>query len=440
MDERLAAILGFPAELTAYQRWLDAQRAHEGGARDYLFADDKPRFEPRRGDVVVAMPGLELRKHRQGTRIAAKGASIDVDVPLRDAERICQAMDGARCLLEVRFVAGVSQEIFARFLRVTFGLLVLAPEAVGALEAQLPGVELVRFAASPYCIERAYWENMIAVRKHFDAATLEDDARFVAHLRALHVIALMGERLDSFYKPASPVADHTVAPSRFHDEPVELRETTYGTLFLSGLRVKAPLLGGAAYHQALCRDLGEPQALEGTAEIDDALPWGHIVLARSERDDAMARWFVPPRPIRPAHLTALREALGRAWQASGDEVLPHLACFHQDWVRLHPFGCANQSLAMNLVNAVLARSHGAGIPHLILDHIALRLGRASYAEAFRRAVAAHAVPAADAATRLLILLERKQRSNAVIARLAAGEGIDDEDGARWALLSGIRRV
>ena len=34
-----------------------------------------------------------------------------------------------------------------------------------------------------------------------------------------------------------------------------------------------------------------------------------------------------------------------------------------------------------------------------------------------------------------ILLERKHRSNAVIARLAAGEPIDDADGARWALLN-----
>ncbi len=434
MDDRIAAILGFPAELLAYQRWLDGQRA-QGGARDYLFADDKPRFEPRRGDVVVALPDVVLRKQRHGTRLTAQGASIDVDVPLRDAERIYEAIDGTRCLLEVRFVAGVSQEMFGRFLRATFGRLVLAPAAVAALDAELSGVELVRFAAPPYCIERAYWENMIAVRRRFDDAVLDDDAHFVTHLRELHVVALMGERLDSFYKPASPAADREVLPGALHDQPVELRDTAYGTLFLSGLRVKAPLLGGAAYHRALCRDLGEPDALDGTAVLDDPLPWGRIVVARSERDDDPARWFVPPRPIQPAHFTALREALHEALRASGDEVLAPLARFHQSWVRLHPFGCCNQSLAMNLVNAVLAQSHGAGIPHLILDHLALRLGRASYAEAFRRAVAAHVVPAADAATRLAILIERKHRSNRVIARLAAGEAAGDDDGARWALLS-----
>jgi hypothetical protein len=438
MDDRLQAILAFPAELLDYQRWLDAQRAKPRGARDYLFSEDKPRFEPRRGDVVRALAGLEVSKRKKGARLAAAAlaVSIDVDVAPRDAERLLAAIDGERCLLEVRFVAGVSQEVLARFLRATFGSVVLAPAAVSQLDAALSGVEIVRFAAPPYCIERAYWENMIDVRRHIERAGVpQDDEAFVRFMRELHVIALLGARGDSFYKPASPVSDRTVSPGAFYRDAVHLKQTPIGMLFLDGPRVKMPLLGGEPYHRLLCRGLGDEQALDGACRLAGDLDWGRVVTARSERDDDFAAWFCPPRPMLPAHFGALREAYVAA-RAGAEDALTQLAHFHQYWVRLHPFHCANQSVAMNLVNAVLNETHGAGIPHLILDHLALRLSRAAYAEAFRRAVAAFAVVEADSGVRLAELLLRKHRSHALIHRIADGGSIDDDDAARWALLKG----
>jgi hypothetical protein len=86
-------------------------------------------------------------------------------------------------------------------------------------------------------------------------------------------------------------------------------------------------------------------------------------------------------------------AAALAASASGrlERVLAPLAEFHQRFVRLHPFRAANQSLAMNLVNRVLSRVCGAGVPHLLLDQLALRFSEAAYERQFACAVAAFAV-------------------------------------------------
>src|SRR5690606_37922556 len=120
-------------------------------------------------------------------------------------------------------------------------------------------------------------------------------------------------------------------------------------VFLDGPRVNAKLVGGEAYAARLFASLGDEAALAPRA-VCDPIPWGEIVIARSERDAGFGPWFCPPRPITEAHL----EALFDAWRA-GD-----WAGFHWRFVRLHPFRCGNQSLAMGLVNARLP----VGLPHL----------------------------------------------------------------------------
>jgi hypothetical protein len=93
---------------------------------------------------------------------------------------------------------------------------------------------------------------------------------------------------------------------------------------------------------------------------------------------------------------------------------------------------------MNLVNAVLCRSHGAGIPHLILDHLALRLSTRGYEKIFARAVSAWVVNDEDPVRRLAALRNRKTRSLSLIDRSKTGDlrslVTDDPDAARWALL------
>jgi hypothetical protein len=71
---------------------------------------------------------------------------------------------------------------------------------------------------------------------------------------------------------------------------------------------------------------------------------------------------------------------------------------------------------MNLVNGVLARSAGAGIPHLILDQLAHRFSEAAYRRLFALAVRGYAVTG-SALERHRKLQEKKARSFALIESL-----------------------
>lgn len=449
---RAAAIAAVPPQLSEYQRWLAALPRAAKGERDYLFSEPKLRFEPRKEDVAVAVPGLEVAGRGAEARLVCLQPRVDITVPGVSrslAERLLAAMDGKRRLLEVRWEAGVEQAVLARFLRAAFGRVIMAPEAVRALEGALSGMEITRYPGPPYGVDRSYWANMIDLRQWFEQHrdAFADTAAFAQLLRELHVIALMGRSLQSFYRPASPVADRLVAPGAwFLDEP-RLQPGTDTTLFLDGPRVNVSFMGRKGYYEALFASLEDTAALADERQlVEGGLDWGQVTVARSEKDEAPGPWFCPPRPITEGHLAWLGETLagGMAAAARGqaDEAIGAAAGFHHGFVRLHPFHCANQSLAMNLVGAVLARSHGAGIPHLILDHLALRLARAPYERVFRRAVAAFLLTEENPGRRLATLQERTQRSFAVIKQVSAARSADerraaidtDPDGVRWALL------
>ena len=450
---RCAAILASSHELIAYERWLDEQRRAQRGSRDYLFSEERPRFEPRRDDLVVRAAGLQVRDGRRGCRLVGDSPQVDIpiaDVSRRDAERVLRAIDGERCLLEVLWESGVDSGVLARFLKATFGLVVLAPAAVHALENRVSGVEITRFPCAPYGIERPYWENMAAVREHYDAVRHEarDAAQTLRMLRSLHVIAVMGRSLSSFYRPASPVSDRIVAPGALFTDAVRLRDTASGTLFFDGPRVNVSFVGGEGYHRALYESVGEPEALATERSFErDGVDWGRVVRARAEPDDRVGAWFIPPRPIVQAHVDVLHDAMFEASKASGEGdregTVRALARLHWAFVRLHPFHCANQSLVMSVINVHLAEAVGVGMPHLILDHLALRLSERGYGEAFGRAVRAFCVAEDDPMRRLATLLERKRRSYATIEKLSSlgtaterGEAIAaDPSAAQWALVT-----
>lgn len=442
-ENRIAAVLADSHELRAYERWLDEERgARARRPRDYLFTADRPRFEPRKDDVVVALPNLKAKRGAGGCRLLGQGIDVAVEgVTVDQATALLDAMDGKRCLLEVRSCAEVDADVTARFLRATFGRVVLAPQAVTALETKLSGVEIVRFPSAPYAVERGYWENMVAVRERARGeAPSHDD--FPTWLRSLHVVALMGPHLDRFYMPASPIADRVVAPGALFTSPSRTLETRSGTIYLDGPRVKVPLLGGEPYHRALAESVDDLEALAPTRHFvsSSGLDEGRLVTARSEREDEPTPMFLPPRPITLDHLEALRDALVATKESNDDALVEACARLHRLFVRLHPFHCANQSLAMNLVNAALVERLGAGIPHLLLDHLALRFGAEAYAGIFRRAVTSFGVPATHGAgPRLLELQQRKARSFAVIEALAGGAPAAnvrdaDPEAWRWALL------
>ncbi len=476
-EMQLQAILAVPPALAQYECWVQ-QSPRPSTNRDYLFSEPRPRFEPRKHDVLVCMPGLEVVDGKAGAlvRCAQPAVQLEVDgVVASDVRRLLRCMDGSRCLLEALWDSDTKPEALAAVLRSTFGRVVFAPSAVEALENRLSGTEIVRFPCPPYAIERAYWENMADVRERLlqsESALGLGIQRFVELLRELHVVTVMGRNLDSFYRPASPGADRMVGPGQLlleaprckkrssardsagqgtHNGPYHAAHTKSGSgasryVFLDGPRVNVSLVGGDAWHVAVSSSLGDAEALgaERTFE-EDQLSFGRFVLARADKDDRDAPWFLPPRPILDAHFDWLLTHYLTAWRAADSEretAIAHLARFHQGFVRLHPFHCANQSLAMNMVNAVLARAVGGGIPHLLLDVFALRLSADAYEKLFRRAVRSYVIVDRSAAHRLETLLRRHARASALIQKLHEASGpadvtarIDaDREGASWALV------
>jgi len=75
---------------------------------------------------------------------------------------------------------------------------------------------------------------------------------------------------------------------------------------------------------------------------------------------------------------------------------------------------------MNLVNSVLARVTGAGMPHLVLDHLALRWSNAAYRRLFALAADVWCISGAPA-QRLARLLAMKRDYFALVAQLTTAE-------------------
>ena len=454
-QQRCSQILGFPPELLAYQRWLDVERA-KPRQRDYLFSEAQQRFEPRKEDVVIPLPGLHVDSKKGRCQLRAESLAAPIELPgfkPRDAQKVLASFDGNRCLAEARWEAGVEAQIFSQFLRLTFGLVTFAPSAVAELEYIIPCTEITRFPCAPYAIERSYWSNMADVRTYAESADIVSDmldgiGSFERRLREMHVLALMGRSLGSFYKPASPVSDDVVAPGVLYLDTARIREGVAGTVFLDGPRANVSFVGGEGYHRAIYASLGDEEAMASDRVFErDGLSWGRCIWARSHRDEHPGSWFCPPRPVSDGHFELMLSLLRAGYRAAGEgdakEAVRSVAGFHQAFVRLHPFHCANQCIAMNLANMVLRRACGSGIPHLLLDHFALRMSESAYERLFARAVREYATGATDPATRLKAYMDKKTRSFAIIqllgkARTSAEVAAivnNDTDGAKFALIS-----
>jgi len=397
----------------------------------YLFDVERPRFECRADDVLVKIDDLALAP---GDRVHSEiaGATVAIHgVPRRALERVLSAIDGRRTLGQVEASSGVASSELHAVLEACFGVVIFAPLAIERLERALSGTEITRFAGSPYEIVRSYWQNMIAVRAEcgrLDQA-LADAERFRDFLRALNAMALTGADGKTPYTPASPISRKRMAPGALLETVPETRVTAEGTIFVSGPRVNVKLIGGELYHRVLYERAGDPGALDAEREVVmDGLAWGRVVRARAVNEPDFGDWFCPPRPLDIRHFEMLRASLAAALEAAGSaassDATRASARFHWQFVRLHPFHCANQSVAMNLVNFVLSRALGAGIPHSILDQLALRLDARAYENVFGTATAAYALPGAGPVTRYRELRARKLRAFALIERIGRAPSLE----------------
>lgn len=435
---RVDAIIGLPGPPSDYEAFLArTPNSHE----DYLFSARVVRFGARGSDRVVGPRDLALRAANGGVELASAslGGALRVDgVEEQVLKKLVALFDGERTLSDVRLAAGGKLPELDRLLTAAFGRVLFAPFALSELESRISGTELTRFVGTPYEIERSYWENMRDVRAlSADAlSSARDTQSFVRALQRLHVITLLGESLGNFYRPASRTSALGVQPGALYVS--ETRSERHGeeTLLLEGPRVGVPFVGGFTYHALVCAH--DPAALEPEREVRDeqGLSWGRVVRGRAAHESERRAWFLPPRPIEEAHLTALYAAYCEARRAADAKtdlaaLRRALARFHFRFVRLHPFRCANQSLCMNLTNGLMLDGAGTTMPHGLLDQFALRLDESAYEIVFERA-AKRAPPTSNPAERwsklqrdtldVYALIQRLQKTADLGAARALCEG------------------
>ncbi len=415
--------MAVPAELLAYQRFVEQSPVDPGA---YSFHEARPRFEARPQDHLVALPGLTSQRRK--TEVGWFHADTNSFWPLRSlslaqAEALRLCLDGSRCLPAVEAELALTSEQLDHVLARTFGRVVLAPNAVNELEQRLSSAELVRLPASPYTLVRSYWDNCCDADElaaaQFDA--LLSPQEFELTLRRLHSVLLLGASGRSFYRPASPIARRHIAPGRWYQLETRIEPGSPTSWLLEGPRVSAPRVGGDEYFSAIVNSVDDPEALasERAAVTLEGLNWGRLVRARARGDHSAGDWFVPPRPITSEHLVSLRQCLRAAAAAPAHEVAAELARWHYRFIRLHPFSCGNQSLAMLLANHVLRQASGRGIPHLMLDQFALRLLEPAYQRLFQRAVHAWQLPALAGGELASERIRLRAASDGLIAHLAS---------------------
>ena len=265
-NDNLQKIVSSPEEASEYERWAERRsRSGSASAEDYLFAEEVSRFDVAPDDMLVAADDIRISRKGRGVSLGSEQAAAQVkldDVSESSVRRILTAIDGERTVSELEQLAGVQPREVAALLKVAFGVLVFAPVAVASLERQLSGIEITRFPGSPYEIVRPYWQNMISVRNR--APSLEEASGSVEQtwnrLRELHVLALMGEDRATYYQPSSRISAKGIGPGALLESSSQTADTPDGTLFLSGPRVNASLIGGELYHRTLYTLLDDPKA------------------------------------------------------------------------------------------------------------------------------------------------------------------------------------
>jgi hypothetical protein len=425
----LQEILDIPWVLMDYQNWLE--KAPPPADDDYLFARSRIRFEPSDDDRLVLLDSTNVVEHDGWVGVQISDRLPPIAVPSLKSDTLKALLNALRqrpLLVELPFVANVPSHDCDELIRLGFGRFIFAPDAFATLEQHAAASEIVRFPASPYEIVRNYWQNVGQLSTEVSAKinTPSDCASFETFLRACHVKLLLGADFNTYYRPSSPIARTRVMPGALYTRQTRLVTTPSGVYIIDGPRINATPVGGATYHRLLRKSLrteGVQQALQNTGYGNEN--WGAVIIARSRGDARDAEWFVPPRPMGSRHFELLWKSWSRALAAANEQAfgaaISELGGFHWLFVRLHPFACANQSLAFTLVNCVLKRLLGCGIPQLILDQVALRHGYPEYTRLFGRAVTFWQTKAENGLERQKERIQKRQALDHCIAAIASAK-------------------
>jgi hypothetical protein len=231
----------------------------------------------------------------------------------------------------------------------------------------------------------------------------------------------------SFYLPASLLGRKRPEPGRFYEVATGVDRRGSEAILTSGARVSVPLLGGVHYWELLSESVSDAAALGERQLAEGGVPLGEVLRARSAEESQARPWFLPPRPLRSEHFDGLLAALRQARAAEDARDVPAalraLGAFHYRFVRVHPLPSANQSLSMSFVNAALQRLFGVGIPHLLLDQLALRFELSAYQKLFMRAARTWAAPWPNVTERMRHLLRMTKMLNELVSALAGAASL-----------------
>lgn len=433
-----------------YQAFVEAE-ARAATADGYLFDAPRCRFVPEPADELRAPAGAVVVRTAGGAAVQLPGGA-SLSIPGISFDRLRSAFARLPCTYS-RLALELGPDV-AKLMEQAFSRVLFAPAAVAELESAQPSLEIVRFPGSPYEIVRAYWQNSIAVRQRIVGRGLPESPEALRTLLLeLHELLLLGEAREvgrrSFYLPASQLGRKRPTPGSFYEAPSVVERRGAETILVGGARVGVPLIGGARYWDLLSESVADPAALADERAFEyDGLALGRVVRARAEDEAVASSWFLPPRPLTARHFAALWQELraAQAAEAGGDvpALLAALSSFHFHFVRIHPLPSGNQSLSMSFVNAALDRVLGIGIPHLLLDQLALRFGLAAYQRFFARAVKSYSAPWPDPSERLRYLVRLRNELNAFVTQLGSAASLlearalvgSDPHGAALALLAG----
>lgn len=404
-------ILQLPVNYFRYLEWhkhptQQAKRVRRTLAEG-LFEIHEPRFELCLDDIPELAAKVRTRAIGRYTLVESEYGEIVLEDQAKEVERILEYIDGSSTfseLLESGHLAKPMESDKEKVLdtiNCMLGIAIVLPSAVKSLELVIPGISIGRFPLSPYHIVRVYWENMKNVRAELELSCFKRSPNeLVEQLRRLHLITLMGSELISFYKPQSQVSDVAVWPGHFRTENVHI---PLPNEFMAYLKMVAFSLGITLTDQFAVR------------WEEGGLDWG---AGKILADKIVYR--PPPAPFigQVEQLCSMLTALpSSVTDDNSADAISVLAAFHQRFAQLHPFACANQSVAMNIVNFFLSKWFNTCIPHLYLDMVALFVSPDNYSRYFSRAVKFYSLKNNEAQDIYPEFKIRSKRMNQFIPRL-----------------------
>ncbi len=377
-------ILKLPINYLRYLEWhkrIDLQ-SKKVASPLFGFPTPHPRFEFMEDDIPKLTPGLQLKAIGTYTLVNSEYGETILELDYKVLSSIIDLIDGSSKADElIRRAMQQNLVVDIENINKLIGIAIILPDVIEELELAIPGISIVRSPFSPYQILRNYWKNMIDVRRKIEVSLSKNNQNeLLEQIRSFHIITLMGSNLRTFYKPDSGVSDFSVCPGHFRNGETHV---------ICGFEEFSEYLHIVAHSLDI--------TIKDQWEVywnDCGQYWGKgFVLDHTGS-------YTPPDAPFGTQLDQLCILLMALPSIVNEDELPKaisaLAKFHQRFVQLHPFECANQSLAMNIINHFLKKWIDSCVPHLHLDMVAFFFTPEDYSRYFARVVKYYAVKTVDA--------------------------------------------